>query len=217
MGSQVVLMTRKPLKIQQFDFEPVWLGPKALRDFTNEPDWEKRYEIIRRVRGEGSVTPEIAEALTKYGMNSRENTSCPPSIPPNVGGEGGAGGKPSLVHYTGAKILHIKQRDRTGRLRIDTTQGAIENVDLIILATGYRFDLRRYPFLSELMERHNIPMLHGLPLLDESLQLRPVENLFASGVMAQLQLGPAAGNIAGAALAYERLRERVLKAIPTSF
>jgi len=203
IGSQVVLMTRKPLKIQQFDFEPVWLGPKSLRDFTNEPDWEKRYEIIRRVRGEGSVTPEIADALTKYAM------SPPPS-------SSRAGREPSLVHYKGAKILHIDQPNQAGRLRIDTTQGAIENVDLVILATGYRFDLCRYPFLSELIERHNLPMLHGLPLLDESLQLRPVENLFASGVMAQLQLGPAGGNIAGAALAYERLRKKVLREIPTS-
>ncbi|MBI1929808.1 SidA/IucD/PvdA family monooxygenase [Candidatus Poribacteria bacterium] len=198
-GSRVVLMTRKPLRIQQFDFEPVWLGPKSLREFSNEPDWEKRYEIIQRVRGEGSVTPEIADALTRYAMESR-----------------GAEGKPSFVLYTGAKILHIDQPEQAERLRIDTTQGPIEDVELVILATGYRFDLRRYPFLSDLIEQHNIPILHGLPLLDECLQLRPVENLFTSGVITQLQLGPAAGNIAGAALAYERLREKVLKAIPTS-
>ena len=81
----------------------------------------------------------------------------------------------------------------------------------MILATGYRFDLRRYRFLSDLIERHNIPIRHGLPLLDDNLQLQPIENLFGSGMIAQLQLGPASGNIAGAALAYERLREKVLR------
>ena len=83
---------------------------------------------------------------------------------------------------------------------------------MIILATGYRFNLRKYAFLSNLIEQHQVATVRGLPLLDENLQLLPVEDLFGSGVIAQLQLGPASGNIAGAALAYDRFQQRVLRA-----
>ena len=190
LGAQVVLITRKPLKSQQFDFEPSWLGPKAVREFGNEPDWEKRREIIQQVRGAGSITPEIYEALTKSVADG------------------------NLCLYTEAKILQI-ERDR--QPWITTTEGPIDDVDLVLLATGYRFEMFRYRFLSNLTKQYKIPTLCGLPQLDESLQLLPVENLFASGVAAQLQIGPAAGNIAGAALAYDCMREKVLRAIPTSY
>ena len=192
LGKQVVLITRKPLKIQQFDFEPLWVGPKALGEFRRESDWEKRYEIVQEVRGAGSMTDEIAEELMRHTVGS------PPAV--------------SL--YSEASILQIDQLDK---LQIQTTKGTIDDVDLLILATGYRFDLRRYPFLSNLIKQHAIPILHGLPLLDENLQLTPVENLFGSGVIAQLQLGPASENIVGATLAYERLRHYLLREIPTLY
>ena len=89
-----------------------------------------------------------------------------------------------------------------------TTESTINDVDLVVLATGHRFNLHRYRFLSNLIERHEIPTLCGLPQLDRELQLLPVQNLFGSGVIAQLQIGPAAGNIAGVTLAYERMREK---------
>ena len=184
---EVAMIARGPLKIQQFDFEPSWLGPKALSRFGDESNWEKRRKIVQQARGEGSVTPEIAEALTKSRADEKFHLQ------------------------TDAKILQI---DEDSRLQVKTTESTINDVDLVILATGYRFNLHRYRFLSNLIEKHEIPMLHGLPKLDKELQLLPVQNLFGSGVIAQLQIGPAAGNIAGAALAYERIREKVLAAIP---
>lgn len=190
LGVEVVMITRKPMKIQQFDFEPLWLGPKALSRFSGELDWEKRKKIVHEARGEGSVTPEIAEALTKSRADGKFHIQ------------------------TGAKIRHI---DGDSRLRVKTTESTIHSVDLIILATGYKFNLNRYRFLSNLTKRHKIPTLCGLPQLDNELQLLPVQNLFGSGVIAQLQIGPAAGNIAGVALAYERMCEKVLAAIPKPY
>lgn len=188
-GTQVVSILRSPLKIQQFDFQPSWLGPKAIEAFNNEPDWEERCEVIEQARGAGSVTPEIAEALEKYATT-----------------------KKNLLRCIGAKVLDISKMNRLNQLQVNTTQRVIDAVDLIILATGYRFDLRKYAFLSNLIEHNQVPTVRGLPLLDENLQLFPVENLFGSGVIAQLQLGPASGNIAGTALAYDRFQEKVLRA-----
>ena len=190
LGVEVAMLARRALKIQQFDFEPLWLGPKALRKFGNESDWEQRWKMVQGARGEGSVTPEIAEALTKSSADGKFHLQ------------------------TGAKIRHI---DGDSRLKVITTESTINDVDAVILATGYKFNLHRYRFLSNLIERHKIPTLCGLPQLDNELQLTPVENLFGSGVIAQLQIGPAAGNIAGAALAYERIREKALAAIPKPY
>ena len=189
-GTQVVSIMRSPLKIQQFDFQPSWLGPKTIEAFNDEPDWEKRWEIIQQARGEGSVTPDIAEALEKYANTNKKFQRC-----------------------IGAEVLDINKTSRLDRLQVKTSLGVIDAVDAIILATGYRFNLRKYAFLSNLIEQHGVTTVHGLPVLDEKLQLTPVESLFGSGVIAQLQLGPAGGNIAGAALAYDRVRESVLRAI----
>lgn len=190
-GHTVALIARKGLKTEQFDFPPVWLGPKALAEFGSETDFQRRYEIIQQNRGEGSITPDIMAALL--------NTS-------------------KVDIYPETRIHHItteKEGPSTGRLRVETTCRVMMDVSRVILATGYRFDLRRYGFLTELLAQHHIPLVCGLPHLDTDLQLHPIENLFGSGTIAQLQIGPASGNIAGANLAYQRLREKLLSQLKT--
>ena len=184
-GYCVALIARKPLKTEQFDFPPIWLGPKALTEFANETDFRRRYDIIQQNRGEGSITPDIMEAL----MNAPNIDLYPETY----------------VH----NIVAMEKYKSAQRLQIETTRGTITDVSHVILATGYRFDLHRYGFLKELITQHHIPLLRGLPCLDADLQLHPVQNLFGSGTIAQLQIGPASGNIAGANLAYERLREKL--------
>ncbi len=184
-GYHVALIARKRLKTEQFDFPPVWLGPKALAEFASETDFQRRYEIIQQNRGEGSITPDIMAALL--------NT-------------------PKVDIYPETRIHNItieKEDLPTRKLRVETTCSVMTDVSRVILATGYRFDLRRYGFLTELLAQHHIPLVCGLPQLDTDLQLHPIENLFGSGTIAQLQIGPASGNIAGANLAYERLREKL--------
>ena len=184
-GHNVALIARKGLKTEQFDFPPVWLGPKALSEFASETDFQRRYEIIQQNRGEGSITPDIMAALL-----STPKVDIHPE---------------TRIH----NITTEKESLSTRRLRVETTCSVMTDVSRVILATGYRFDLRRYGFLTELLAQHQIPLVCGLPQLDTDLQLHPIENLFGSGTIAQLQIGPASGNIAGANLAYERLREKL--------
>ena len=184
-GHSVALIARKQLRTEQFDFPPVWLGPKALAEFANEADFQRRYDIIQQNRGEGSITPDIMEAL----MNT-----------PNI----------DLYPETYIRnIVATKECPSAQRLQIKTTRGIITNVSRVILATGYQFDLRRYGFLADLITKHQIPLIQGLPRLDDNLQLHPIQNLFCSGTIAQLQIGPASGNIAGAHLAYERFHQKL--------
>ena len=189
-GYEVVLIARRQLKTEQFDFPPIWLGPKALAEFASEPDFQQRYETVQQVRREGSITPDVAEALKNA---------------------------PRITIHTDTCIRNITEEPgQTLRLYLENSGGfqkredTVVNVAGVILATGYRFNLRRYPFLAELIAQHEVPLVCGLPKLDANLQLSPVTNLFGTGSIAQLQLGPAAGNIAGASLAYERLREKIL-------
>ena len=184
-GHNVALIARRQLRIEQFDFPPVWLGPKALAEFANETDFQRRYDIIQQNRGEGSITPDVMEAL----MNAPSVDLYPETCVRN--------------------IASVDKKEQAQRLQVETTQGVIRGVSRVILATGYQFNLRRYGFLKELVAQHQIPLVGGLPHLDDDLQLHPIQNLFCSGTMAQLQIGPASGNIAGANLAYERLREKL--------
>ena len=183
----MVLIARKTLKTEQFDFPPVWLGPKALAEFANEfLHFQRRYEIIQQNRGEGSITPDIMDALLDASNIDIYPETCVHNI--TAAGEG------------------LSDRELT----VETKGDVITDVSRVILATGYRFNLRRYGFLTELLTKHQIPLICGLPRLDADLQLHPIENLFGSGTIAQLQIGPASGNIAGASLAYQRLREKLL-------
>ena len=182
-GHNVVLIARKELKTEQFDFPPIWLGPKALTEFANETDFRRRYDIIQQNRGEGSITPDIMETLVSTSNIDLYPKTCI------------------------RNIVATEESASAQRLQIETTRSTITDVSRVILATGYQFDLRRYGFLKELISKYQMPLVRGLPCLDGDLQLRPVQNLFGSGTIAQLQVGPASGNIAGASLAYERLRE----------
>ena len=186
-GHHVVLIARKQLKTEQFDFPPRWLGPKALAEFGSASlHFRQRYQIIKENRGEGSITPDVMETL--------KNTAN--------------------VHIYPKTYIRNIVAAKDDSLQVETTRGRIAYVSRVILATGYRFNLHRYRFLTELIAQHGIPLVCGLPCLDVDLQLHPIQNLFGSGTIAQLQVGPAAGNIAGARLAYERFREKLLAHIP---
>lgn len=191
-GHHVALIARKQLKTEQFDFPPIWLGPKALAEFENETDFQRRYRIIQENRGEGSITPDVMETL----KNAKNVETYPETCIRNI---------------------FTAEDNFAQDLQIETTRGIIANVSRVVLATGYRFNLRRYGFLQDLIEQYPIPLVCGLPQLDANLQFHPIKNLFGSGTVAQLQIGPASGNIAGASLAYERFRDMLFAHLPQTF
>ncbi|MDE0684381.1 MAG: FAD/NAD(P)-binding protein, partial [Candidatus Poribacteria bacterium] len=141
-GHSVALIARKQLRTEQFDFPPVWLGPKALAEFASETDFQRRYDIIQQNKGEGSITPDIMETL----INAPNIDLYPETCIRNI------------VTAVGCKPPQV--------LQIETTRGLITGVSHVILATGYQFDLHRYGFLKELITQHQIPLVRGLPRLD---------------------------------------------------
>ena len=60
----------------------------------------------------------------------------------------------------------------------------------VILATGYQFNLRRYGFLRELITQYRIPLVRGLPRLDDDLHASSESRTSsAPAPIAQLQIG----------------------------
>ncbi|MGQ9867006.1 MAG: FAD-dependent oxidoreductase [Pseudanabaenaceae cyanobacterium] len=74
-GANVVWLVRRSLQIQEFDSDPGWLGPKYLKGFAAETDWQRRWEMVQQARGGGSITPALWRKIQRLGIEPWENTA----------------------------------------------------------------------------------------------------------------------------------------------
>lgn len=79
--------------------------------------------------------------------------------------------------------------------------GGVES-DVVWLATGWRPAIERSIWGMGLLVSHPTPVHDGIPELDRDLRW-PGTDIWCSGHVAQLRLGPAAGNLIGARFAAE--------------
>lgn len=75
--------------------------------------------------------------------------------------------------------------------------------DAVWLATGHTHDLRADPLTAGLLSRVPVPVVDGLPVLDDDLEWGGAA-VHVTGPLAALHVGPAARNLAGARIAAER-------------
>ena len=164
----VHLLSRHMLRESQYDFNPCWIGPKCLRAFYRS-DFEQRRAAIDQARITGSLPFEVLAAFARAQDENR-------------------------IGLTEADCLGAEQ---TGDgVRLNTTAGTLE-ADQIILATGF---LPRRPggdLIDRLITDFNLECNPcGYPILGPDLRWAP--NIYATGPLAELQLGPCARNIVGA-------------------
>ncbi|MCC3593444.1 FAD/NAD(P)-binding protein [Microcoleus sp. PH2017_28_MFU_U_A] len=183
-GAQVILMSRRKLQEKLFDAEPGWLGPKYLKGFENEPDWEKRWEMIQQARNGGSMTPEIMTQLRRISRDS-----C-------------------LEFHPECQIIEVKWDDN--QWTVYCQDGNQLFVDRIWLATGTKLDVTAEPLLTEILEAYPTKIVKGLPVLDEYLRWPGCE-LFIMGGLAALQVGPVGRNLSGARMASSRIVPALIK------
>ncbi|MFN5925010.1 MAG: FAD-dependent oxidoreductase, partial [Pseudanabaena sp.] len=62
-GAKVLLLSRRQFKEKLFDADAGWLGPKYLKGFNAETDWQKRQEMFLSARDGGSMTPSVMTQL----------------------------------------------------------------------------------------------------------------------------------------------------------
>jgi cation diffusion facilitator CzcD-associated flavoprotein CzcO len=176
-GAKVILMSRRNLQEKLFDSDPGWLGPKYLKNFWTEPDWETRAESIQNARNGGSLTPAIMLQLRR--AHRQESIKLM--------------GKCQVLSATWHNAWQIV-----------CDNGSKHKCDRIWLATGTKIDITAEPLLTQIIEHYPIPTAKGLPVLDPHLRWVGCE-LFITGGLAALQVGPVARNLSGARMASERI------------
>ncbi|PSB26528.1 FAD/NAD(P)-binding protein [Chlorogloea sp. CCALA 695] len=177
-GAEVQLIVRRQLQEKLFDAEPGWLGPKYLKGFRAQNDWEKRWELIQQARDGGSMTPAMMTQLRRLMRNNQLNI------------------------YQQCQI--VKAMWQANSWRVYCHDGTEYECDRIWLATGTRLNIMEQPLLAEILDAYPLSVVNGLPVLDEYLRWRGCE-LFVMGGLAGLQVGPVARNLSGARMAGERI------------
>tara|TARA_Y100000589_G_scaffold175344_1_gene166429 strand:- start:157 stop:1368 length:1212 start_codon:yes stop_codon:yes gene_type:complete len=180
-GHQVHLISRHAIREHMFDSDPGWLGPRLMRDFQQELDFDRRRKLISDARNRGSMTPKVRLALGRAMTNEQLRW-----------------------HEDAVEALDIESEALTLRLK---SEGPLE-VDRVLLATGFCSKRPGGSLVDGLIQSASLPCAGcGYPVVDTGLRWH--SNVYVSGPLAELELGPVSRNIAGARRAAARLVEAV--------
>jgi len=185
-GAKAVLMARRNLQEQLFDAEPGWLGPKYLKDFWAEPDWEKRWYLIQQARNGGSLTPAMILQLRRLMRRDLLQIQEQCQVV-------------KVVWQGNNWLVHCRDDSRDARHSISDRE-----FDRIWVATGTKLDVTAEPLLADILNTFPLTTGRGLPVLDPCLRWSGCE-LYTMGGLAALQVGPVARNLSGARMASERI------------
>ena len=173
-------ISRHDLRIHQFDSDPGWIGPKYLTEFQHTRDYTRRREIILTVRNHGSITEEIATKVNHLKSRGKLNL-----IVDDI--------KDTYLRNGGTVEIVFKKKNT-----------AITKVKRILLATGFDSERPGGTFVDHVISEMSLPCAAcGYPILNSALKWRP--NLYVTGQLAELEIGPVARNIIGVRLAGRRL------------
>ena len=119
--------------------------------------------------------------------------------------------KPSVHRWPHASITAC--RELPDRIEVDLSNGTHLAVDHIVLATGYKPDMRKVPYLAGVVD--GMELTDGFPVLDEHFQ-SSVPGLFVTGFPATRDFGPFFGFVRGcpvaATLTTDGLKEALARA-----
>lgn len=183
-GAKVQLMIRRQLQEKLFDADPGWLGPKYLKGFFAEPDYQKRFAMMKSARNGGSMTSAIALTLrreARYG-NLQIDENC------------------QIV-----KASFVGEN-----WQVECSDNTQHECNRIWLSTGTKFDATSEVLLQSVLAAYPTKIVNGLPVLDEYLRVPGCE-LFIMGGLAALQVGPTVRNLSGARMASEKIVRAVVK------
>ncbi|NDJ33641.1 MAG: SidA/IucD/PvdA family monooxygenase [Chloroflexi bacterium] len=175
----VRLATRRPLRQHDFDSNPCWLGPKCMEAF-GEADYHRRREMIREARQLGTMAIDVyMDILTAI--------------------------RSEQMHHHQGKII-AAELTADHRIILTFLDGTTHVAEHVVLATGLQAVAPEQTWLADTITRCRLPVARcGYPILDRTL--RWTDGLYASGPLAELELGPASVTIAGARAAAKRLQQ----------
>ncbi len=183
-SAKVKLIARRQFQEKLFDADPGWVGPKYLKGFNAEPDWQRRWQMIQDARNGGSFTPDMMLQLRRARRDKDLELVEKCQV--------------DQVHW----LNHCWQ--------VHCTDGDIFECDRIWYATGRGLNAAQHPLLQEIQAQYPATLVNGLPILDTHLRWPGCE-LFVMGGLAALQVGPVARNLRGAKIASDRIVEALSK------
>lgn len=187
-GAPPLLLVRgSRVEVSQFDASFRWTGRYSAKSralFLGQP-LEKRAELLRSERFQGTVSPEVYRELTRLEACGALEIRTASEVTALERSDSGA---------WSARIMHRSQGAETS-----------EAFGEIILATGSERDIRAESLLRGLGDVMQV--CDGLPVLrDDDLSLgEQCRSVHVLGAYASLALGPTAGNLGGMVLGAHQL------------
>lgn len=174
----VTLLSPHSLRQNNYDSDPGWMGPKYLNRFRKIPCFQKRRRVIDRARNSGTITYDVKREL----QQCQNRNSC-------------------SIYVDEIEHCSVLTKDL---MLLKLKSGESLAANQIILATGYCNQRPGGRLLERLISRYQLNCSEcAFPITDSTLRWH--DRLFVSGVLAELEVGPASGNIIGARMAAEKI------------
>jgi len=198
-GARVQILTRDPALI----YRPFAWRKHLFRKLTSGPLLGLSYKVfpptdlgdIRTARKMAHPesfrrqTPEVQEQLLK---------ACARPI-------GAYWLEPRLKDVEVKTSVSVTRATMNGKgLMLELSNGTSDHVDFVVLATGYKIDISRYPILDRSLSQQIQKTPDGYPVLDTNLQTS-VKGLYMAGVVGEKTLGPTLRFVTGTSNAGPRL------------
>jgi hypothetical protein len=168
LHGRVGVLSGHPLRSSDYDFDPCWIGPKCLRGFHRTAKARRR-PLIDNARLSGTAPAAIVEKFREAAASG------------------------SLSFRVGKIQKAVKMGDGID-VCVDNRQWS---VDEIVLATGFSPRRPGGRFIDQIIDEFCMKCGPcGYPITDAHLRWN--ENIWVTGPLAELQLGPCARNIIGA-------------------
>lgn len=194
-AKKVFLVSRRPLRSRLYDLSTDWFNIQA--GWRTQSQNRKRPQKFRMY--EFYDTPKSERKA--WVRSARDGATVPPYY---IKEFENASKKGRIVHL----VDEIDTADLTTSLEaVELTfrQKGVDPViaDRVILATGSSLDVSGVPLLTNVIDTFRLPLVDGLPDLDEGL-LWGEENFSVVGALAMMQIGPESGNLSGCRRCAER-------------
>lgn len=175
----VLLLARNSLRRHEFDSDPGWIGPKFMNKFYSTKSPIERRKIIAKARNKGSVPENVFREL----KNAVDR---------------------SLLSFQIGEVTKAEKAiDGSLKLSLANDQDFLIS-DCVILATGFENKRPGGKFLDNAIEDFSLPCaLCGYPIVDPVLRWN--KNIYVSGPLAELEVGPTSRNIIGVRLAGRKI------------
>lgn len=176
----VRVVSRHPLRVSQFDSDPCFLGQRCLANYYDLQSVTEKRRAIAHARNSGSLPPDLHQQLCELLESGR-------------------------AEFIEDEIV-ASDRLQSG-VRLMGRRGQYES-DSVTLATGFGSSYPGADLLGRISKNASDDERlafdeAGAPLLSADLSWSP--GLYVTGRLAEIELGPSAGNIIGAHNAAKRI------------